>query len=40
MIAELGPLALCFVVLVCLAAGFAHGVFGSLTLSYSFGRER
>ena len=28
MIAELGPLALCFVVLVCLAAGFAHGAIG------------
>ena len=28
MIAELGPLALCFVLLVCLAAGFAHGAIG------------
>jgi len=28
MIAELGPLALAFVVLVCLAAGFAHGAIG------------
>jgi uncharacterized protein len=28
MIAELGPLALCYVVLVCLAAGFAHGAIG------------
>jgi uncharacterized membrane protein YfcA len=28
MIAELGPLALLFVVLVCLAAGFAHGAIG------------
>jgi len=28
MIAELGPLALCYVALVCLAAGFAHGAIG------------
>jgi uncharacterized membrane protein YfcA len=28
MIGELGPLALCYVVLVCLAAGFAHGAIG------------